>query len=95
MQKSKGRGGSKVKGCKGLEERRRMRKSNRGMRFDLLWSLIHPSLTPGVSHPVHDKGAQARLSREAGNKRRCEKAGFEPSRARSEAEAESTRLYER
>ena len=32
MQKSKGRGGSKAKGRKGLEGRRRMRKSNRGMR---------------------------------------------------------------
>ena len=32
-QKSKGRGGSKAKGRKGLEGRRRMRKSNRGMRF--------------------------------------------------------------
>ena len=78
-----------------------MRKSNRGIRFDLLLSLIHPAcpetvagsqatLTPGVSRPVHDKGTPARLSGEAGNKRRCEKAGFEPSRARAERDGSRT-----
>ena len=61
-----------------------MRKNNRSMWFGPLWSLIQmvrpgtvagckATLTPGVSRPVHDKGAQAHLSGEAGNKRRCDK----------------------
>ena len=80
-----------------------MRKSNHGMRFGLLLSLIHPArprtvagsqatLTPGVSRPVHDKGAQTRQSGEAGNKRRCEKAGFELSRARGARQKPNRRI---
>ena len=66
------------KGAQRLEGRGRMRKNNCGMRFIPLRSLTQPArpgtvagtqatLTPGVNRPVHDKGAQARLSGRAGN----------------------------
>jgi len=81
-----------------------MRKSNHDMQFGLLWSLIHPvrpetvagsqaTLTPSVSRPVHDKGAQARLSGEVGNKQRSEKAGYEPSCARRARRKPNRRQY--
>ena len=70
-----------------------MRESNRGMRYAPLQSLTQPARpgtvaetqatpAPRVNRPVHDVGAQAHLSGRAGNQRRCEKAGSEPSPAR-------------
>jgi hypothetical protein len=81
------------KGAQRLEGRRRVRESNRSMRFAPLCSLTQLARpgtvsgtqvtpAPGVNRPVYDKGAQIRLSGRAGNKQRCEKAGSEPSPAR-------------
>ena len=81
------------KGAQRLEGRRQMRESDRCMRFaplEILTQPAHPGTVartqatpaPCVNRPVHDMGAQARLLGRAGNKQRCEKAGFELSPAR-------------